>query len=307
MDAGRRLDLYLAARLPELSRTRIQELIGEGHVRVDSGSRQRPSHRGRRNDRGRSSAAAAAGRRARRHAARTAVRGRRFRGREQARGDGGACGAGATRGTLVNALLPSHLGALSRRAARCGPASCTGWTAARPAPWWWRATTPRTSARRTIPRAHRAQDVSRAAARKNAARCRHHHAADCARSAPAHAHDRAPAHRARSAHRLARDAAPGNCTLVEAEPHTGRTHQIRAHFAATGIRWWATRSTARRSARAPAACCFRRSGATSCTRPASVSRTLAAAARGVRAPLDRDLREYLDQLAGAVELAAPQG
>lgn len=33
-DAGQRLDAYLAARLPELSRTRIQELIDEGHVRV---------------------------------------------------------------------------------------------------------------------------------------------------------------------------------------------------------------------------------------------------------------------------------
>src|SRR6202521_1785270 len=33
-DAGRRLDLFLAQRVPELSRTRIQELIREGHVRV---------------------------------------------------------------------------------------------------------------------------------------------------------------------------------------------------------------------------------------------------------------------------------
>ncbi len=33
-DAGQRLDRYLAARLPELSRTRIQELIDEGRVRV---------------------------------------------------------------------------------------------------------------------------------------------------------------------------------------------------------------------------------------------------------------------------------
>ena len=34
-DSGRRLDLFLAERVPELSRTRIQELIREGHVRVD--------------------------------------------------------------------------------------------------------------------------------------------------------------------------------------------------------------------------------------------------------------------------------
>lgn len=34
-DAGRRLDLFLAERVPELSRTRIQELVHEGRVRVD--------------------------------------------------------------------------------------------------------------------------------------------------------------------------------------------------------------------------------------------------------------------------------
>src|ERR1700716_2597168 len=34
-DAGRRLDLFLAQRIPVLSRTRIQELIREGNVRVD--------------------------------------------------------------------------------------------------------------------------------------------------------------------------------------------------------------------------------------------------------------------------------
>ena len=34
-DAGRRLDLFLAERVPQLSRTRIQELVREGHVLVD--------------------------------------------------------------------------------------------------------------------------------------------------------------------------------------------------------------------------------------------------------------------------------
>jgi 23S rRNA pseudouridine1911/1915/1917 synthase len=43
-DAGRRLDLFLAERIPRLSRTRIQELIREGNVRVD-GSTARASHR----------------------------------------------------------------------------------------------------------------------------------------------------------------------------------------------------------------------------------------------------------------------
>src|SRR5712692_5971260 len=43
-DAGRRLDLFLAERIPLLSRTRIQQLIREGNVRVD-GSTARASHR----------------------------------------------------------------------------------------------------------------------------------------------------------------------------------------------------------------------------------------------------------------------
>jgi 23S rRNA pseudouridine1911/1915/1917 synthase len=43
-DAGRRLDLFLTERIPELSRTRIQELIREGHVRVD-GRIAKVSHR----------------------------------------------------------------------------------------------------------------------------------------------------------------------------------------------------------------------------------------------------------------------
>jgi 23S rRNA pseudouridine1911/1915/1917 synthase len=43
-DAGRRLDQYLASQLPELSRTRIQELIDEGHASV-SGSPVHRAHR----------------------------------------------------------------------------------------------------------------------------------------------------------------------------------------------------------------------------------------------------------------------
>ena len=43
-DSGRRLDLFLSSHLPELSRTRIQELIDEGRVRVAE-RLSRPSHR----------------------------------------------------------------------------------------------------------------------------------------------------------------------------------------------------------------------------------------------------------------------
>ena len=43
-EAGQRLDRYLAERLPEVSRTRVQELIAEGRVRVDGVSAKR-AHR----------------------------------------------------------------------------------------------------------------------------------------------------------------------------------------------------------------------------------------------------------------------
>ncbi len=43
-DSGRRLDLFLAERIPALSRTRIQELVRDGRVRVD-GRTAKASHR----------------------------------------------------------------------------------------------------------------------------------------------------------------------------------------------------------------------------------------------------------------------
>ena len=42
-EAGQRLDRYLAARFPELSRTRLQELVADGHVRV-GGRASKRSH-----------------------------------------------------------------------------------------------------------------------------------------------------------------------------------------------------------------------------------------------------------------------
>ena len=42
--AGQRLDRWLAVRVPDLSRSRLQELIDEGHVTVD-GATSRPAHR----------------------------------------------------------------------------------------------------------------------------------------------------------------------------------------------------------------------------------------------------------------------
>jgi 23S rRNA pseudouridine1911/1915/1917 synthase len=43
-DAGQRLDRWLAARIPDVSRARLQGLIAEGLVRVD-GAARKPSHR----------------------------------------------------------------------------------------------------------------------------------------------------------------------------------------------------------------------------------------------------------------------
>ena len=43
-DSGRRLDVYLAAQLPDLSRTRIQELIDQGFVRVGKQRPRRAQH-----------------------------------------------------------------------------------------------------------------------------------------------------------------------------------------------------------------------------------------------------------------------
>ena len=42
--AGQRLDRWLAVRVPDVSRSRLQELIEAGHVRVD-GATRRPAHR----------------------------------------------------------------------------------------------------------------------------------------------------------------------------------------------------------------------------------------------------------------------
>jgi 23S rRNA pseudouridine1911/1915/1917 synthase len=95
----------------------------------------------------------------------------------------------------------------------------------------------------------------------------------------------------------------GNFALVEAAPRTGRTHQIRAHFAATGHPLVGdTAYGAPRQARA---------GGVSLR---SLGRVFLHAARlsfahprtgatiEVRAPLDGGLREYLSELARAIDV-----
>jgi len=99
----------------------------------------------------------------------------------------------------------------------------------------------------------------------------------------------------------------GNFTLVTAEPRTGRTHQIRAHFTATGhplvgdtLYGAPQRARAGRLLLPPLGRVFLHAARLAFAHPRSGQPI------EVRAPLDRGLRDYLSQLAGVLELAAPQ-
>ncbi len=234
-DAGRRLDLFAAQNVPELSRTRIQELIREGHVRVD-GRIAKVSHR------------VAAG-----ETIEIEVLPRPplealpedlpldllhvdddFVIVNKPAGMVVHAGAGHSRGTLVNALL-HRLGNLS---AACG--------ALRPG---------------IVHRLDRETSGAMVVARNDQA---HEHLSEQFRSRNvrkiylALVHGKVPRDSGSITLPISRDphsrtrmtarAAKGRhartdwrviarldrCTLVEAVLHTGRTHQIRAHFAATG-------------------------------------------------------------------------
>jgi 23S rRNA pseudouridine1911/1915/1917 synthase len=95
----------------------------------------------------------------------------------------------------------------------------------------------------------------------------------------------------------------GNFTLVAAEPRTGRTHQIRAHFAATShplvgdtLYGAPERARAGRLLLPALGRVFLHAARLEFTHPGS-GRPLA-----VRAPLERGLRAYLSELAAALEL-----
>jgi 23S rRNA pseudouridine1911/1915/1917 synthase len=301
-DAGRRLDLFLAQRVPELSRTRIQELAREGHVRVD-GRIAKVSHR------------VSAGETIEIDVLpRPAMEALAedlpldllhvdddFVIVNKAAGMVVHAGAGHARGTLVNALL-HRLGKLSEAGGALRPG--------------------------IVHRLDRETSGAMVVARNDRA---HEHLSEQFRSrnvrkiyvALVHgkmARDsgsitlpisRDPQRRTRMTARAAKGrhartdwrviARLDGCTLIEAVLHTGRTHQIRAHFSATGhpvvgdTLYGAPRGLRAGKRDLPLlARNFLHAARIGFSHPSSGEWV------EVRAPLPRDLRVYFDQLAASL-------
>ena len=305
-DAGRRLDLYLASRLPDVSRTRIQELVEEGRVRIGG----RLARRAQRVTPGDIIDIEIPPRPPLRAAPEEIAIDVLYEDEDvivvnKPAGMVVHAGAGVPRGTLVNALL-HHFGALSALGGSLRPGIVHRLDRG-------------TSGAMVVARndaAHRVlaeQFRSRTVKKTYIALLHGLLSRDVGRIERPITRD--PQRRTRMTARLGRGRAAqtdwrallrlGNFTLVEAEPRTGRTHQIRAHFAAAGhpLAGDALYGAPRRitaggvSLRAPgrlflhaARLCFEhpRTGATI----------------EVRAPLEPGLREYLNEVARAAKVEA---
>jgi len=303
-DTGRRLDLYLASRLPDLSRTRIQELIDQGRVHISERLARR-AHRVMPGD----------------------VIDIEILPRPPLRalpeeipldvlyededvivvnkpaGMVVHAGAGASKGTLVNALL-HHFGALSRVGGNLRPGIVHRLDRG-------------TSGVLVVARndvAHRAlaeQFRSRAVTKIYVALLHGRMSRDNGTIDRPITRD--PQRRTRMTARLGRGRTAqtgwrvllrlGTLTLVEAQPRTGRTHQIRAHLAAAGhplvgdTLYGAPRQIrAGKASLEPLKRVFLHAAQLRFAHPRT------GATIEVRAPIDPGLREYLNELARAADV-----
>ena len=305
-DAGRRLDLYLASRLPDLSRTRIQELITEGRVRVG----ERLARRAQRVMAGDIVDIEVLPRPPLRAAPEEIPLDVLYEDEDVIAVNKPAgmvvhAGAGAARGTLVNALL-HHFGTLSTVGGKLRPGIVHRLDRG-------------TSGAMVVARndlAHRVlaeQFRSRAVSKTYVALLQGRIARDSGTIARPISRD--PQRRTRMTARLSHGRTAqtdwrvllrlGNFTLVEAEPRTGRTHQIRAHFASAGHPLVGDALYgASRQVRAggvflkPLGRVFLHAARLSFAHPRT------GAAIEVRAPLDPELRGYLNDLAEAADIEA---
>jgi 23S rRNA pseudouridine1911/1915/1917 synthase len=304
-DAGRRLDLYLASRLPDLSRTRIQELIDDGRVRVS----ERLAHRAQRVMAGDIIDIEVLPRPPLRAAPEEIPIDVLYEDEDVIAVNKPAgmvvhAGAGATRGTLVNALL-HHFGTLSTVGGNLRPGIVHRLDRG-------------TSGAMIIARndvAHRVlgeQFRSRAVKKTYIALLHGRLARDTGTIGRPITRD--PQHRTRMTARLGHGRAAqtdwrvllrlGSFTLVEAQPRTGRTHQIRAHFVAIGHPLIGdTLYGASRQVRAggvslkPLGRVFLHAARLSFAHPRT------GASIEVRAPLDAGLHDYLNELSEATGTA----